>query len=151
MVITSWLCTKALKLLISHWPQTHHIVITTSIQKSLAQEHLLWLLAAVPHNLLSPSKVPLIVALLFRAAIILEEDKLGSVAEVPRAIPRERLLSMRRQVRHFYTNHFSSMQVITLTTLQIINDRVFPYMARKYEDWNELPHPVSGNFSAHLM
>jgi glucuronyl/N-acetylglucosaminyl transferase EXT2 len=29
------------------------------------------------------------------------------------------------------------MHAITLTTLQIINDRVFPYTARRYEEWNE--------------
>ena len=38
------------------------------------------------------------------------------------------------------------MQKITLTTLQIINDRVFPYAARKYEEWNDPPNKVFGIF-----
>lgn len=30
------------------------------------------------------------------------------------------------------------MREITLATLQVINDRVFPYDVKSYEDWNEL-------------
>lgn len=29
------------------------------------------------------------------------------------------------------------MKAITLTTLKIINDRIFPHSARKHDDWNQ--------------
>lgn len=31
------------------------------------------------------------------------------------------------------------MKAIGLTTLQIINDRIYPYAARTYEQWNNPP------------
>ncbi|MBN3277859.1 EXT2 protein, partial [Polyodon spathula] len=33
--------------------------------------------------------------------------------------------------------YFSSMKAIALATLQIINDRIYPYAARSYEQWND--------------
>ena len=40
----------------------------------------------------------------------------------------------------------STMKVITMTTLQILNDRVFPYAAKKFEEWNDFPRKVGGLF-----
>ena len=37
------------------------------------------------------------------------------------------------QVNHLWSNYFSSMKKITLTTIKIINDRVFPNSAWFYE------------------
>lgn len=42
----------------------------------------------------------------------------------------------------YWERYFSSIKFITLTTLQIINDRVFPYASRTYEQWNDPPNPV---------
>ena len=57
---------------------------------------------------------------------------------------------MRRQAYFFWESYFSSMSAITLTTLQVINDRVFPYAARKYEEWNNVPNPVGFSKSLNL-
>ncbi|KTF76070.1 hypothetical protein cypCar_00030437 [Cyprinus carpio] len=38
--------------------------------------------------------------------------------------------------RWFWEAYFSSMKAIGMTTLQIINDRIYPYAARTYEEWN---------------
>jgi len=46
-------------------------------------------------------------------------------------------------VQFFWRAYFSTLRAITLTTLQIINDRVFPYTALKHEDWNNPPTSVS--------
>lgn len=43
------------------------------------------------------------------------------------------------QARWFWEAYFSSMKAIGLTTLQIINDRIYPYAARTYEQWNNPP------------
>ena len=37
------------------------------------------------------------------------------------------------QVNHLWTNYFSSIKKIALTTIKIINDRVFPNSAWCYE------------------
>ena len=43
------------------------------------------------------------------------------------------------QARWFWDAYFSSMKAIGMTTLQIINDRIYPYAARTYEEWNNPP------------
>uniref|UniRef100_A0AAQ4S139 Exostosin-2 n=1 Tax=Gasterosteus aculeatus aculeatus TaxID=481459 RepID=A0AAQ4S139_GASAC len=43
------------------------------------------------------------------------------------------------QAHWFWEAYFSSMKAIGLTTLQIINDRIYPYAARTYEQWNNPP------------
>ncbi|CAI9717518.1 exostosinexostosin-2-like [Octopus vulgaris] len=74
-----------------------------------------------------------------RAAVVIREDELGQVLNIVKAFSMERIYEMRRQVQFYWDRYFKSLKDITLTTLQIINDRVFPYAARPYEDWNEPP------------
>lgn len=78
-----------------------------------------------------------------RAAVVIREENLKDVVEVLKSYSMERIYQMRRQARFFWENYFHSIKAITETTLQIINDRVFPYVAKKYEEWNEIPNPVS--------
>lgn len=47
------------------------------------------------------------------------------------------------QARWFWEAYFRSMKAIALATLQIINDRIYPYAAISYEDWNDPPAVVS--------
>lgn len=77
------------------------------------------------------------------AAIVVGEDDILEVMDILRNISAKRVEVMRHQVEFFWSSYFSSMRVIALTTLQIINDRIFPYAAQKYEDWNDLPHRVN--------
>lgn len=49
------------------------------------------------------------------------------------------------QARWFWEAYFSSMKAIGLTTLQIINDRIYPYAARTYEQWNNPPVVVGSH------
>lgn len=43
------------------------------------------------------------------------------------------------------------MKAIGLTTLQIINDRIYPYAARTYEQWNNPPVVVCNCVDLMLM
>lgn len=74
-----------------------------------------------------------------RAALIVREENLGQVLNIVKGFSMERIYEMRRQVQFYWENYFKSVKDITLTTLQIINDRIFPYAARKSEQWNEPP------------
>lgn len=47
------------------------------------------------------------------------------------------------QARWFWEAYFQSIKAITLATLQIINDRIYPYAALSYEEWNDPPTVVS--------
>jgi hypothetical protein len=54
-----------------------------------------------------------------------------------------KIYELRQQVKFIWESYFSTPKVIALTILQIINDRVFPYAGRSYEEWNEIPNTVS--------
>lgn len=47
------------------------------------------------------------------------------------------------QARWFWEAYFQSIKAIALATLQIINDRIYPYAAISYEEWNDPPSVVS--------
>ncbi|XP_077999813.1 exostosin-2-like [Glandiceps talaboti] len=78
-----------------------------------------------------------------RAAIVLNEEDLDQIPSILRSISPAGVSSMRKQVKFFWNTYFSSMTAITLTTLKVINDRVFPYAGATYEEWN-VPQPDPG-------
>lgn len=78
-----------------------------------------------------------------RAVVTLREDDLGDVLKVLQTYSTDRIHDMRQQVEFYFNRYFRTIKDITLTTLQIINDRVFPYAGRKYEEWNDFPRQVS--------
>ena len=77
-----------------------------------------------------------------RASVLVREDDLGDVMTVLNSFSHEKILQMRKQLRFYWESYFSTMKQITLTTLQILNDRVFSYASKSYEDWNEIPNYV---------
>jgi hypothetical protein len=79
----------------------------------------------------------------FRAAIQVREDDLHRLMEIVGNFSTQRIQAMKKQVRFLYDTYFQSMAKITLTTLQILNDRIFPYNARSYHDWNDPPYSAS--------
>jgi len=68
---------------------------------------------------------------------VINEDDISRVIDILSQVSSARVAMMRRQIDFYWQTYFNSMSAITLTTLQIINDRVFPYASMKYEDWNE--------------
>lgn len=71
------------------------------------------------------------------------EDDLENVIQILDSYTQEKIYELRQQVKFIWESFFSTPKVIALTTLQIINDRVFPYAGRSYEEWNEIPNTVS--------
>jgi glucuronyl/N-acetylglucosaminyl transferase EXT2 len=78
-----------------------------------------------------------------RAAVFVSEDDLGSLMEILTSVSDDRIAELQRQGSWLYEQYLSSVKAITLTTLDILNDRVFPQNARTYQDWNMPPDPVS--------
>ncbi|XP_063050071.1 exostosin-2, partial [Engraulis encrasicolus] len=74
-----------------------------------------------------------------RASVVIPEEKLPEMYTILKNIPHRQVEEMQRQARWFWEAYFSSMKTIGLTTLQIINDRIYPYAARTYEEWNNPP------------
>ena len=79
-----------------------------------------------------------------RAAVIIREEQLSKVYEILTSYTPQEITDMRKQVKHLWTNYFSSIKKIALTTIKIINDRVFPNLAWSYDDWNTPNIPSSG-------
>lgn len=71
-----------------------------------------------------------------RAAIFIKEENLSELMEVLKGISDEHVVEMQEQVQWLYNKYFSSMEKITLTTLDIIQDRVYPQWAKIYDNWN---------------
>lgn len=74
-----------------------------------------------------------------RAAIQVREDDLEDLLKVLKGVSKAKLFEMRSQALLLWNRYFRSMAKIALTTLDVINDRVFPHVAKTYEDWNDLP------------
>ncbi|KAJ8396673.1 hypothetical protein AAFF_G00015110 [Aldrovandia affinis] len=76
-----------------------------------------------------------------RASVVIPEDKLPEMYTILKSIPQRQVEEMQRQARWFWeaSLSLSSMKAIGMTTLQIINDRIYPYAARTYEQWNNPP------------
>uniref|UniRef100_A0A672MGL6 Exostosin-2-like n=1 Tax=Sinocyclocheilus grahami TaxID=75366 RepID=A0A672MGL6_SINGR len=74
-----------------------------------------------------------------RASVVIPEEKLPEMYTILKSIPHRQVEEMQRQARWFWEAYFSSMKDIGMTTLQIINDRIYPYAARTYEEWNNPP------------
>ncbi|KAK0133637.1 Exostosin-2 [Merluccius polli] len=74
-----------------------------------------------------------------RASVVIPEEKLSEMYTILKSIPHRQVEEMQRQARWFWDAYFSSMRAIGMTTLQIINDRIYPYAAHTYEQWNNPP------------
>lgn len=82
------------------------------------------------------------VLLFYRIAVTVLEDELENMIQILESYSQEKIYELRQQVNFIWQKYFSSPKVIALTTLQIINDRVFPYAGKSYEDWNDIPNTV---------
>ncbi|XP_048886797.1 exostosin-2 [Brienomyrus brachyistius] len=74
-----------------------------------------------------------------RASVVIPEEKLPEMYTILKSIPHRQVEEMQRQAHWFWEAYFRSMKAIGLTTLQIINDRIYPYAAHTYEQWNNPP------------
>ncbi|XP_073955615.1 exostosin-2-like [Choristoneura fumiferana] len=75
-----------------------------------------------------------------KIGLFVPEENLKNVIKIVHSVSKERRGELYWQLRWVYENYFASIQKITLTTLEIINEKVFPLAARSYEDWNMPEH-----------
>lgn len=72
-----------------------------------------------------------------RASVTIREEELSTVVGILKKIDPEQVKLMRSRVLFIYNKYFKSMKSIALTTLRVINDRIFPNKAWVYSQWNE--------------
>lgn len=78
-----------------------------------------------------------------KIGLFVTEENLKNVIKIVHSVSKERRGELYWQLRWVYEKYFASVQKITLTMLEIINEKVFPLAARSYEDWNMPEHLVS--------
>nr|XP_033794064.1 exostosin-1-like [Geotrypetes seraphini] len=87
-----------------------------------------------------------------KAAIIGDERLLLQVPSIIRSIGPDKILVLRQQTQFLWDTYFSSVEKIVLTTLEIIQDRIFSHINRNAVMWNALPGGlfVLPQYSTHL-
>lgn len=86
-----------------------------------------------------------------RASVVVPEEKMSEVYSILQSVPQRQIEEMQRQARWFWEAYFQSIKAIALATLQIINDRIYPYAALSYEEWNDPPTVKRGSVSNPLF
>ncbi|CAH2047506.1 unnamed protein product, partial [Iphiclides podalirius] len=75
-----------------------------------------------------------------RTSLYIPEENIKNLLRIVHSVSNERRGELYWQLRWVYERYFASIEKITLTTLEIINEKVFPLAARMYEDWNMPEH-----------
>ncbi|RVE45912.1 hypothetical protein evm_009446 [Chilo suppressalis] len=75
-----------------------------------------------------------------KLSLSLPEDNVKNLLKIVHSVSNERRGELYWQLRWAYDRYFASIEKITLTTLEIINENLFPLAARMYEDWNMPEH-----------
>lgn len=74
-----------------------------------------------------------------RAAVIVYEDNIFDLMNILKSFSDQRILDMRRHTLFFYDRYFASVEKITNTVLDVLNDRVYRHLAKSYTQWNDIP------------
>ncbi|XP_048849589.1 exostosin-1b [Brienomyrus brachyistius] len=73
------------------------------------------------------------------AAVIGDERLLLQIPSTVRSIHQDKILALRQQTQFLWEAYFSSVEKIVLTTLEIVQDRVFQHWSRSTLMWNSHP------------
>lgn len=69
---------------------------------------------------------------------MLHPEELNDVLKIIAGISNDRYDEMRKILLFWWENYFNSLKAIVLTTLKVIEDRIFPMKSWSYEKWHGL-------------
>ncbi|CAH8525655.1 unnamed protein product [Schistosoma rodhaini] len=72
----------------------------------------------------------------YKIAIRIPQVKFQKIPSILSTYSSKEKSLLRKQIMFIYQRYFSSIEKIILTTLDILNDRVFPQYSRSYAEWN---------------
>jgi glucuronyl/N-acetylglucosaminyl transferase EXT2 len=72
-----------------------------------------------------------------RFSIRIWEHSLNNLFDILKSFSQNKIIEMREQTVFIWKSYFSSMKAIAMTTLKIINERIFPNSAQPSEHWNK--------------
>ncbi|XP_067627154.1 exostosin-2 [Eurosta solidaginis] len=67
----------------------------------------------------------------------IREAEIHAILEKLRRVSHTKIFELQRQGRWVYNRYFKDLNVITLTALEILENRIFPHRARSIMDWNK--------------
>ncbi|ENN74455.1 hypothetical protein YQE_00740, partial [Dendroctonus ponderosae] len=73
------------------------------------------------------------------------ESHMSTLIDVIDELSNKKIMEMRKSVMFVYEKYFSSMEKIALTTLDIVQDRVYRHKGRTYDKLNLLPSEINYN------
>ncbi|XP_043269828.1 exostosin-2 [Venturia canescens] len=71
-----------------------------------------------------------------RAAVFIPETQILTIVQTLKKISQKRVIEMQKNCLWLWEKYFRSMEKITMMTLEVIEDRVFPHLSRDYTYWN---------------
>lgn len=78
-------------------------------------------------------------------SVLVMEKHLNTIIDVVTAISEKRIKQMQANLLHIYQSYFSGLDKIAITSLDIIQDRVYPYLQRTYDDINLRSSKINTN------
>ncbi|XP_037942690.1 exostosin-2 [Teleopsis dalmanni] len=79
------------------------------------------------------------------ASIRIREEELSSVMEILSSVTQFNILSLQKQGRWLYEKYFKDISTITLTALELLEERIFPHHSRTIRQWNAFENNVVTN------
>ncbi|XP_054738063.1 exostosin-2 [Anastrepha obliqua] len=70
-------------------------------------------------------------------SIRIREAEIHSIVKKLRKVSHTKIFELQRQGRWVYNRYFKNLNAITLTALEILENRIFPHRARSIMDWNK--------------
>ena len=86
-----------------------------------------------------------------KLALFVAEDNIRNLVKIVHSVSKERRGELFWQLRWAFDRYFASIEKITLTALEIINEKVFALAARTYEEWNMPEHLVRNHFFYYFL
>ncbi|XP_028144510.1 exostosin-2 [Diabrotica virgifera virgifera] len=80
-----------------------------------------------------------------RFSVFIMESHLSTLMDVLNNISDKRIRQMQQNLLYIYQKYFSSMKSIVLTTLDILQDRVYPHLGKTYDELNLKPDEINNN------
>ncbi|CAG2100291.1 unnamed protein product [Medioppia subpectinata] len=81
------------------------------------------------------------------ASVRIRSHSMPDLMTILTSISEKNINEMRTQTTFLWKTYFSSMKAIALTTLRIINERIFPNSAQPSEHWNRLNPSLTSNYA----
>ncbi|XP_060660677.1 exostosin-2 [Drosophila nasuta] len=81
------------------------------------------------------------------AVIRIRESEIHSIMRKLDSISNVKIVEMQKQVQWLYGKYFKDLKTITITTLEVLESRIFPLQARSSRKWNAISKNSRSTFN----